>query len=187
MSGEPPTLADPDPLSFKPRGRTHYSDETTTVIGRTLTSPNGMFRIGDLSSFRPVPQVEPRERAKDAATVSVFAVGLLATVAVVSFVVYQLMAAKFGSATAGAIIGTVAVCVFIVAGYLSVVVARWRDVYKRDPARYRHVIVAVHRGESVAITPDLPYETADKIVAVLHKIKRKIPKGEAEPRREAAA
>jgi hypothetical protein len=174
---------------FKPRGRTHYADETTTVIGRTLTSPNGTFRIADLSSFRPVPQVEPRERAKDAAWMSVFAAGLLVTVGVVTFVVYQLMASKFGDTTAAAIIGTTAVTVVIIAGYISVLVARWRDVYMRDPARYRHVIVAVHRGESVAITPDLPYEAAGQIVAVLDKIKRKIPKAETQSgvRREAAA
>src|SRR4051794_34002225 len=90
-AGAPPTPADAPEPPFKPRGRTHYADETTTVIGRTLTSPNGTFRIADLSSFRPVPQVEPRERAKDAVWMSVFTAGLLVVTGAVAFVVYQLM------------------------------------------------------------------------------------------------
>jgi hypothetical protein len=71
--------------------------------------------------------------------------------------------------------------------YVGVVVARWRVVNDRDPLRYRHVIVAVHRGESVAITPDLPYETAGQIVAVLDKLRRRLPKSKGQSRREAAA
>jgi hypothetical protein len=172
---------------FKPRGRTHYSDETTTVVGRTLTSPNGMFRIADLDRVRPVPVVEPRERAKDAAGVSVFAVVLLAAVVGVTFGTYMLMASKFGDATAAAILGTVIVSAFILAAYVSVVLGRWRAVYDRDPMRYRHVIIAVHRGESVAITPDMPYETADQIVSVLDNVRRSIPKRQDRLRRQAAA
>jgi hypothetical protein len=179
--------ADPPAKPFKPRGRTHYSDATTTVIGRTLTSPNGTFRIADLDSYRPVPQVEPRERAKDAAGVSVFVVALLAATGTVTFGIYQLMASKFGDATAAAILGTIIVSAVILAAYVSVVLARWRVVYDRDPVRYRHVIVAVHRGESVAITPDLPYEAAGQIVAALDKVKRRIPKAPGQVRREAAA
>jgi uncharacterized membrane protein YcjF (UPF0283 family) len=188
-AGAPPTPADAPEPPFKPRGRTHYADATTTVIGRTLTSPNGTFRIADLSSFRPIPQVEPRERAKDAVWMSVFTAGLLIITGAVAFVVYQLMASKFGGAAGAAILGTTVVTLVIFAAYVSVVAARWREVYDRDPERYRHVIVAVHRGESVAITPDLPYETADKIVTVLHKIKGKIPKAEdrSRVRTEAAA
>src|ERR1700755_1615259 len=60
---------------FKPRGRPHYADDTPTVVGRTLTSPNGMFRIAELTSFRSVPQVEPRERARDAALMALFTAG----------------------------------------------------------------------------------------------------------------
>jgi hypothetical protein len=186
-AGKPAATADGLTRPFKPRGRTHYADETTTVIGRTLTSPNGMFRIADLNRFRPVPLIEPRERAKDAAGVSVFAVVLLAAVSAVTFGTYELMANKFGEATAAAILGTAIVSAVILAAYVSVVLARWRVVYVRDPMRYRHVIVAVHRGESVAITPDLPYETAGQIVAVLDKIKRSIPKSQDQARRRAAA
>jgi hypothetical protein len=172
---------------FRPRGRTHYSDDTTTIIGRTLITPNGMFRIADLASYRPVPQIEPRERARDAAGMSAFVVGLLAAVVGAATITYVVMASAFGAATAGAFLGTAIVCAVALVAYAGVVLARWRVVYDRDPLRYRHVIVAVHRGESVAITPDLPYETADRIVAVLDKVKRKIPKTTAEPRREAAA
>jgi hypothetical protein len=172
---------------FKPRGRTHYSDETTTVIGRTLMSPNGMFRLADLDRVRPVPVVEPRERAKDATAVSVFAVVLLATVVAVTYATYELMAAKFGDTSLGAFLGTAIVSAVILAGYVTVVLARWRVHYDRDPVRYRHVIVAVHRGESVAITPEMPYETADQIVSVLDKVKRTIPKRQDRLRRQAAA
>jgi len=183
-----PSATDGVPVTpFKPRGRTHYRDETTTVVGRTLISPNGMFRIGDLASYRPVPQIEPRERVRDAAGMCAFVVGLLTLVVTVGFVTYTLMATSFGDATAAAFLGTAIVCVFILAAYVSVVFARWRDVYDRDPMRYRHVIVAVHRGESVAITPDLPYETASKIVKVLDKVKRRMPKTQNQPGRTAAA
>jgi hypothetical protein len=163
---------------FKPRGRTHYADETTTVVGRTLTSPNGTFRIADLDSFRPVPQIQARERAKDAVWLAVFAIGLIAGVGVVTLGIYTIMASKFGDGSWTSFLATAIVTLIILTMYVAVVLARWRVVYDRDPQRYRHVIVAVHRGESVAITPDLPYETADKIVTVLHKVKRKIPRTE---------
>jgi hypothetical protein len=166
-----------EPL-FKPRGRTHYADETTTVVGRTLTSPNGTFRIADLDSFRPVPQIEARERAKDATWMAVFAIGLIAGVGIVTLGIYTIMASKFGDGSWTSLLATAIVTLIILTMYVAVVLARWRVVYDRDPVRYRHVIVAVHRGESVAITPDLPYETADRIVAVLHKVKRKIPRTE---------
>jgi len=190
-----PTAADGDqnptdgvPVTpFKPRGRTHYRDETTSVIGRTLISPNGMFRIVDMSSYRPVPQIEPRERVRDAAGMCAFVAGLLTFVGGAAFATYMLMSASFGGATAAAFLGTAIVCAFIFAAYAAVVVARWRDVYNRDPMRYRHVIVAVHRGESVAITPDLPYETASRIVAVLNKVKSKIPKSQGQERSHVAA
>jgi len=172
---------------FKPRGRTHYNDETTSVIGRTLISPNGMFRLGDLSSYRPVPQIEPRERLRDAAGMCVFVGGLLTFVGGAAIATYVLMSTSFGGATARAFLGTAIVCAFLLAAYAAVVVARWRDVYDRDPMRYRHVIVAVHRGESVAITPDLPYETASRIVTVLNKVKSKIPKNQGQERSHAAA
>jgi diadenosine tetraphosphate (Ap4A) HIT family hydrolase len=97
------------------------------------------------------------------------------------------MASKFGGPTAAALLGTTVVSAIIFAAYVSVVLARWRVVYDRDPVRYRHVIVAVHRGESVALTPDLPYETADRIVTVLDKVKRSIPKVQDRQRRQAAA
>jgi hypothetical protein len=182
-----PAAGDRPAMPFRPRGRTYYSDETTTVIGRTLISPNGMFRLADMSSYRPVPQIEPRERARDASGMCAFVIGLLAVVGIAAFATYVLMANSYGDATAAAFLGTAIVCTFILAAYVSVVLARWQVVYDRDPVRYRHVIVAVHRGESVAITPDLPYETASKIVAVLDKVKRKIPKNESQPRRQAVA
>jgi hypothetical protein len=190
MSAAPATSAAPaDDAAkpFKPRGRTHYSDETTTVIGRTLMSPNGLFRLADLDRVRPVPVVEPRERARDAAAISIFSVVLLATVVGVIYGTYQLMAAKFGDTSLGAFLGTAMVAAVILAGYITVVLARWRVHYDRDPVRYRHVIVAVHRGESVAITPEMPYETADRIVSVLDKVRRTIPKRQDRLRRQAAA
>lgn len=185
--GEPPATADQPATPFRPRGRTYYSDETTTIIGRTLISPNGLFRIVDLAAFRPVPQIKPRERVLDAAGMIAFGAGLLAVAGGVGFATYVMMASSLGEATAAAFLGTAAVCTAILAGYVGVMLARWRDVYDRDPLRYRHVIVAVHRGESVAITPDLPYENASQIVAVLHKVKRRIPKTQSQPRRHAAA
>jgi diadenosine tetraphosphate (Ap4A) HIT family hydrolase len=118
---------------------------------------------------------------------SVFAVLLLAAVAIVSFGSYVLMSSKFGSATAPAVLGTAIVTAVILAGYAAVLWSRWRAVYERDPQRYRHVIVAVHRGESVALTPDLPYEAAATIVAVLQKVQRRMPKPSTPSRREAAA
>jgi hypothetical protein len=182
-----PSADGPPASPFKPRGRTYYSDETTTVIGRTLISPNGTFRIADLTSFRPVPQIEPRERVRDAAGLSAFAVGLLAATAAVVAGTYVLMANSFGDATAAAFLGTAIVCLLVLVAYVGVVVARWRVVNDRDPLRYRHVIVAVHRGESVAITPDLPYETAGQIVAVLDRLRRRLQKSKGQSRREAAA
>ena len=185
--GEAPAPAELPATPFRPRGRTHYSDETTTVVGRTLISPNGQFRIVDLASFRPVPQIKPRERVKDATGIVAFGVGLLAVAGAVGFATYVMMASSLGEATAAAFLGTAVVCTFALVAYVGVMLARWRDVYHRDPLRYRHVIVAVHRGESVAITPDLPYETASQIVAVLDKVKRRIPKTQNQPRRHAAA
>jgi len=172
---------------FTPRGRTHYADATTTVVGRTLTSPNGMFRIAELSGFRPVPLVEPRERAKDATLMTIFVGGLFALVAVVTYGIYVIMSSRFGDLTLESILATAIVAVVILTVYTAVVVARWRVVYDRDPARYRHVIVALHRGERVAITPDMPYEAAGQIVTVLRKVKRKIPKADAPTRRSVAA
>jgi hypothetical protein len=182
-----PPADEPPATPFKPRGRTYYRDATTTVIGRTLISPHGTFRIADLTSFRPVPQIEPRERVRDAAGMTAFVVGLLAVTCVVGYGVYVVMANGFGDATGRAYLGTAVVCAIFLAVYAAVVLARWRAVYDRDPVRYRHVIVAVHRGESVAITPDLPYESAGQIVAVLEKLKRRIPKHQSQQRRRVAA
>jgi len=186
-AGEPPATADQPAAPFRPRGRTYYSDETTTIIGRTLISPNGLFRIVDLASFRPVPQIKPREHVKDAAGMAAFGIGLLAVAGGVGFATYVMMASSLGEATAAAFLGTAVVCTFALVAYVGVVLARWRDVYHRDPSRYRHVIVAVHRGEIVAITPDLPYETASRIVAVLDKVKRRIPKAQGQQTQDRQA
>jgi uncharacterized protein DUF6232 len=182
-----PPADDPPTTPFKPRGRTYYRDDTTTVIGRTLISPNGTFRIADLASFRPVPQVEPRERVRDAAGLSAFVAGMLIITGIVGYGLYMVMASSFGDATAKAFLGTAIVGVIMLAAYAAVVVARWREVYDRDPARYRHVIIAEHRGESVAITPDLPYESAGQIVAVLDKLKRRLPKHQSHQQRRRSA
>lgn len=182
-----PSAASEQATPFKPRGRTYYSDETTTVIGRTLVSPHGMFRIADLASFRAVPVIEPRERARDAIRLGVFAAGMLAIAGTAAFGTATMMAGAYGAGTPRASLGTVAVCAAILLALGCVVLARWLDIYIRDPQRYRHVIVAVHRGESVAITPDLPYEAAGRVVKVLDKLKRRIPKPKSEPRPHVAA
>lgn len=183
----PPPAADEQATAFRPRGRTYYADETTTVIGRTLISPHGLFRIADLASFHAVPMIEPRERVRDAVRLGVFAAGMLIIAGTAAYGTSVMMAGAYGEGTARASLGTVAVCAAILLALGCVVLARWLDIYIRDPQRYRHVIVAVHRGESVAITPDLPYEAAGRIVTVLDKLKRRIPKTKSQPRPHVAA